>query len=48
MNFEKWKGTFEVDESFYGGKFINKRKAVIMELKKELDKKWNLGIITEN
>lgn len=26
INFEKWRGTFEVDESFYGGKFKNKRK----------------------
>jgi len=35
MSFEKWKGTFEVDESFYGGKFINKRKSVRMKLRKK-------------
>lgn len=35
INFEKWKGTFEVDESFYGGKFINKRKSVRMKLRKK-------------
>jgi len=36
INFEKWKGTFEVNESFYGGRFINKRKAVRMELRKRI------------
>ena len=34
INFEKWKGIFELDESFYGGKFINKRKKERMRLRK--------------
>lgn len=34
INFEKWKGIFEVDESFYGGRFINKRKRERMRLRK--------------
>jgi len=34
INLEKWKGIFEVDESFYGGKFINRRKKDRLKLRK--------------
>ncbi len=34
ISFEKWQGTFEVDESFYGGRFINKRKKERAKLRK--------------
>ena len=34
INFEKWRGTFEVDESFYGDKFKNKRKSQRQKLRR--------------
>jgi len=34
INFEKWRGAFEVDESYYGGKFKNKRKKQREKLRK--------------
>lgn len=40
ISFERWKGTFEVDESFFGGKFKNKRKLERKKLRKlELNKR---------
>lgn len=34
LRFEQWRGTFEVDESFYGGKFKNRRKSDRERLRK--------------